>query len=145
MYLCRNHSLADGTCELVHFAAEMKSKMKEDWLGVKFFVVCWFSQVHFFKKRGLHCQREDVLGKCQAGFLGETEEFGENGANPLVIWSPVNGLWYVVSLAAGLLVMAMGILVFWKWKHHAREDDVPEEIPMQPLRKPRGPKKFTLE
>lgn len=104
-----------------------------------------FSSCSLVLDRGLHCQRDDVLSKCQAGLLGDGEDYGESGGAPLIIWSPVNGLWYVVSLAAGLLVMAMGILVFWKWKHHAREDDVPEQIPMQPLRKPRGPKKFTLE
>ena len=55
MYLCRNHSLADGTCELVHFAAEMKSKMKEDWLGEKALNCLLFAGSHryIFLKKGV--------------------------------------------------------------------------------------------
>ncbi len=121
--LCGNRSDADGTCELAQFAAEMRAKMAADW--------------------GLTCQRDSALRRCEG--LGDGAD-GMGLAGPIqIIWSPVNGLWYVVSLAAGLLVVGMGVLVFWKWMHHARVDDVPEEIPLQPMRRPRGPKQFTLE
>lgn len=43
-------------------------------------------------QRGLHCGRESVAGRCQAGLLGD--EDGESAALPLVVWSPVNGLWF---------------------------------------------------
>ncbi len=119
--VCLNASQADGSCELSEFAAEMRAKMAADW--------------------GLTCARQDATSRCE----GVLQQGGVEGGPPLVIWSPVNGLWYVVSLAAGLLVVGMAVLVFWKWKHHARVDDVPEEVPLQPIRKPRGPKKFTLE
>ena len=122
LQVCHNETVGDA-CVFEQFEREMGTMIAQDW--------------------GLSCQRVEKLHCLENQVNNPTDDGGMLGEHYIV--SPVNGLWYVISLAAGMLVVGVGILVFWKWKHHAREDDVPEEIPLRAPRKPRGPKRFTLE
>jgi hypothetical protein len=118
--ICANGTLE--ACEFSRFEDEMSVKLAQDW--------------------GLSCQREEKMS-C----IKKNADQGASGSGPgkvVSVVSPINGLWYVVSLAAVLLVIAVSVLVFWKWKRRAQEGDEPEEIPMRPITR-RGPKKFTLE
>lgn len=110
----------DVLCDFPHFASVMRAKLAQDW--------------------GLTCQRQDALA-CR-----QDEELALGDADDAItlILSPINGMWYLVSGAAGLLVLGVAVLVFWKWRRRSRTDDVPEEMPMQPPPR-RGPKRFTLE
>lgn len=108
-------------CPFEKFHAAMVAQFKTDW--------------------GLTCQRRESI-QCLQDLRANN---GDAGDDVLFVLSPINSVWYLSTGVAVLLVAGLAILVFWKWRRRAQSDDVPEEIPLQPMKSRPRPKQFTLE